>query len=383
MRPELDGAGASSTPPDDLDDWLWLVHRVGVGRGAMRRLLAALGSPSAVARADVEALRLLVGARPADALQSEPEGHAERVAGTRRWLAGHPARRVMTLANADYPQALLQTADPPLLLYMQGRSELLSAASVAIVGSRKPTPQGLDTARHFATELSRAGWTVVSGLAAGIDGAAHLGGLQGIGSTIAVVGTGLGQVYPRAHTGLATRIAEEGLMLSEFALDMGPLADHFPQRNRIIAGLTRGTLVVEAALRSGSLITARQAVEAGREVFAIPGSIHSPQARGCHALLRDGAKLAETVDDILEELSALPRQATMDVSITPAAAPAVDQEEDDAVLRALGHDPATLDALIARCGWPAPELSVRLMELELDGRIARLPGGLFQRRQRA
>jgi DNA processing protein len=260
---------------------------------------------------------------------------------------------------------------------------LLSAASVAIVGSRKPTPQGLDTARHFATELSRAGWTVVSGLAAGIDGAAHLGGLQGIGSTIAVVGTGLGQVYPRAHTGLATRIAEEGLMLSEFALDMGPLADHFPQRNRIIAGLTRGTLVVEAALRSGSLITARQAVEAGREVFAIPGSIHSPQARGCHALLRDGAKLAETVDDILEELSAGPRQATMDVSITPAAEPAADQEEDDAVLRALGHDPATLDALIARCGWPAPQLNVRLMELELDGRIARLPGGLFQRRQRA
>lgn len=349
----------------------------------MRRLLASLGSPAAVARADVEALRQLVGARPAEALQSEPEGHAERVARTRRWLAEHPARRVMTLADADYPHALLQTADPPLVLYMQGRSELLSAASVAIVGSRKPTPQGLDTARHFATELSRAGWTVVSGLAAGIDGAAHLGGLQGTGSTIAVVGTGLGQVYPRAHAGLAKRIAEEGLMLSEFALDMEPLADHFPQRNRIIAGLSRGTLVVEAALRSGSLITARQAVEAGREVFAIPGSIHSPQARGCHALLRDGAKLVETVDDILEELAAGPRQATMDVSITSAAAPAADPDEDDPVLRALGHDPATLDALIARCGWPAPELNVRLMELELDGRIARLPGGLFQRRQRA
>lgn len=383
MRTERARASALPAQPDDLDDWLWLVHRIGVGRVAMRRLLASLGSPSAVARADVEALRLLVGAKPAEALQSEPDGHAKRVARTRTWLAEHPARRVMTLADTDYPQALLQTADPPLLLYMQGRSELLSAASVAIVGSRKPTPQGLDTARHFATELSRAGWTVVSGLAAGIDGAAHNGGLQGIGSTIAVVGTGLDQVYPRAHAALAKRIAEEGLMLSEFALDMEPLADHFPQRNRIIAGLTRGTLVVEAALRSGSLITARQAVEAGREVFAIPGSIHSPQARGCHALLRDGAKLVETVDDILEELAAGPRQATMDVSIAPAAEPAPDLEEDDAVLRALGHDPATLDALIARCGWPAPKLNVRLMELELEGRIARLPGGLFQRRQRA
>jgi DNA processing protein len=387
LKPQLGRVGASPAQPDDLDDWLWLVHRVGVGRAAMRRLLASLGSPSAVVHADSEALRLLVGSRPADALLGEPQGHAERIARTRAWLAEHPARRVMTLADADYPQALLQTADPPLLLYMQGRCELLSAASVAIVGSRKPTPQGLDTARHFASELSHAGWTIVSGLAAGIDGAAHQGGLAGLGSTIAVVGTGLGQVYPRAHAGLAKRIAEEGLMLSEFALDMEPLAEHFPQRNRIIAGLTRGTLVVEAALRSGSLITARQAVEAGREVFAIPGSILSPQARGCHALLRDGAKLAETVEDILEELAAGPRQATMKVSIAPsmasAAAPASDQEEDDAVLRALGHDPATLDALIARCGWPAPELNVRLMELELDGRIARLPGGLFQRRQRA
>lgn len=379
----MSGAGDQPAPADDLDDWLWLVHRVGVGRAVMRRLLASLGSPGAVATADIDALRLLVGAKPAEALQSKPEGHAARVAHTRAWLAGHPNRRVMTLADADYPLALLQTADPPLLLYMQGRCELLSAASVAIVGSRKPTPQGLETAQLFASQLSRAGWTVVSGLAAGIDGAAHAGGLQGSGSTIAVVGTGLDHVYPRAHAALARRIAEEGLMLSEFALDMPPLAEHFPQRNRIIAGLARGTLVVEAALRSGSLITARQATEAGREVFAIPGSIHSPQARGCHALLRDGAKLAESVEDILEELASAPHQATMDVSIVPAAAATPEPETDDEVLRALGHDPATLDALIARCGWPAPALNVRLMELELEGRIARLPGGLFQRRRSA
>ena len=349
----------------------------------MRRLLASLGSPAAVAAADIEALRLLISPRQADALLLEPAGHQERLTRTRAWLAEHPARRVMTLSDSDYPQALLQTADPPLLLYMQGRCELLSAASVAIVGSRKPTPQGLDTAQKFASDLSRAGWTVVSGLAAGIDGAAHLGALQGSGSTIAVVGTGLGQVYPRAHIALARRIAEEGLMLSEFPLDMGPLPDHFPQRNRIIAGLSRGTLVVEAALRSGSLITARQAAEAGREVFAIPGSIHSPQARGCHVLLREGAKLAETAEDILEELASGARPATMNVSITPASASGLEPEEEDSVMRALGHDPATLDALMARCGWPAAELNVRLMELELEGRVARLPGGLFQRRQQA
>lgn len=349
----------------------------------MRRLLASLGSPAAVAAADIGAIRLLINPRQADALLLEPEGHEERLARTRAWLAEHPARRVMTLSDSDYPQALLQTADPPLILYMQGRSELLSAASVAIVGSRKPTPQGLDTAQKFASDLSRAGWTVVSGLAAGIDGAAHLGALQGDGSTIAVVGTGLGQVYPRAHTALARRIAEEGLMLSEFPLDMGPLPDHFPQRNRIIAGLSRGTLVVEAALRSGSLITARQAAEAGREVFAIPGSIHSPQARGCHVLLREGAKLAETAEDILEELASGIRPATMSVSITPVGTSELEPAEEDAVMRALGHDPATLDALMARCGWPAAELNVRLMELELEGRVARLPGGLFQRRQQA
>ncbi|HSW03677.1 DNA-processing protein DprA [Aquabacterium sp.] len=376
--------GAALAQPDELDAWLRLVHRTGVGRGTLRRLLAALGSPAAVASADDAALRVLVGERQAEALRQPPDDHAERVAATGAWLAGHPQRRVLTLADADYPPALLQTADPPLLLYLQGRSELLAAAGIAIVGSRKPTPQGLDNAHRLATELSRAGWTIVSGLATGIDGAAHLGGLQAIGSTIAVVGTGLDQVYPRAHRALAQRIAEEGLMLSEFALGMPPLQAHFPQRNRIIAGLTRGTLVVEAALRSGSLITARQAAEAGREVFAIPGSIHSAQARGCHALLREGAKLVETVDDILEELGTQPRQATLDLTIAHAAVlPSVAPTDDDEVLRALGHDPATLDALMARCGWSASALNVRLMELELDGLVARLPGGLFQRRQGA
>lgn len=300
------------------------------------------------------------------------------------WLAGSASRRILTLADADYPAALLQTADPPLLLYLEGRLEVLSQPMLAIVGSRHATPQGLETARVFARELAAAGWCVVSGLAAGIDGAAHTGALE-TGSTVAVVGTGLDDVYPRRHRALARQVVDHGLMVSELPLGAPPLAAHFPQRNRIIAGLSAGTLVVEAALQSGSLITARLAAEAGREVFAIPGSIHSPHARGCHALLRQGAKLVEVIDDVLEELRAM--QAA---PITPASSrlqdehsnPGAAEPTDDPVLHALGHDPAGLDALIGRCGWPAPELLARLLELEFEGLVARLPGGLYQRIQR-
>jgi len=243
-----------------------------------------------------------------------------------------------------------------------------------VVGSRNPSAQGLDNARAFAEHLSRAGVTVVSGMALGIDGAAHEGGLAGRGSTVAVVGTGLDRIYPRRHKALAHRIAKEGLLVSEFELGTHPLAENFPQRNRLIAGLTRGTLVVEAALPSGSLITAREALEAGREVFAIPGSIHSPQSRGCHALIKQGAKLVDAAQDILEELDW--------VAAAAAAAPSAEPSpgRDGPLLHALGHDPVTLDALLARTGQSAAVLSARLLELELEGRIARLPGGLYQRR---
>jgi DNA processing protein len=362
---------------DELDAWLRLVHRTGLGRTAMRRLLAALGSPQAVASATEAALAALIGAARAQGLAQPPDQHGERLAATRAWLRAAPQRRgLVTLADADYPSLLLQAADPPLLLYLEGRRELLATASVAIVGSRKPTPQGLDNARRLARQLGERGWTIVSGMATGIDGAAHAGALDVGAGTIAVVGTGLEQVYPPGHRALAARVAEHGLLVSEFPIGMQPLAENFPQRNRIIAGLARGTLVVEAALKSGSLITARLAAEAGREVFAIPGSIQSPQARGCHALLRDGAKLVESVEDVLEELGSGPHQAALELA---PAAPVADETSEDPVLRALGHDPATLDALIARCGWPAPQLNARLMELELEGRVARLPGGLFQR----
>ena len=375
-----------SLSSEELDAWLRLAHRfgVGVGRASMRRLLAALGSPQAVAAASLETLRELVGPKRADELQAEPPGHAARVAATRAWLEGRPTRRLLTLADAEYPPLLMHTADPPLVLYLEGRSELLGADSVAIVGSRRPTPQGLENARRLARELGEHGWCIVSGLAAGIDGAAHAGALEAGAGTVAVVGTGLDVVYPHAHRALAARVAQQGLMVSEFPLGMAPMPDNFPQRNRIIAGLSRGTLVVEAALRSGSLITARQATEAGREVFAVPGSIHSPQARGCHALLREGAKLVESVDDILDEIAGPARVGVPSGRLDGAELPSSGQpESEDEVLRALGHDPVSLDALIARCGWPAARLNVRLMELELEGFVARLPGGLFQRQQAA
>jgi DNA processing protein len=262
-----------------------------------------------------------------------------------------------------------------MILYAQGRVELLQMPSVAVVGSRNPTPQGSDNARAFARHLSQSGLTVVSGLALGIDGAAHEGALDGPGSTVAVMGTGADRIYPARHRALAHRIAEHGLLLTEFDLGMPPLAENFPRRNRVIAGLARGTLVVEAALPSGSLSTAHAAVEAGREVFAIPGSIHSPQSRGCHALIKQGAKLVESSEDILVELRWNGGSATSRTASSHSA-----PLGESALLQALGHEPATLDALSARTGLGAAELNAQLLELELEGRIARLPGGLFQRR---
>ncbi len=356
---------------DELAAWLRLIETPRVGLESARRLLAAFGSPEAVLGATVAARREVVGNAKAEALAKAPDGFDDLLQTTLDWLDGPaPTRRVIPLGDAGYPAALLQTADPPLLIYAQGRVELLAAPSLAIVGSRNATPQGLENARAFAAHLSSAGMTIVSGMALGIDAAAHEGGLEGIGSTIAVVGTGLDIVYPRRHHELAHRIAESGLLVSEYSLGTPSIDSHFPERNRIIAGLSRGTLVVEAALRSGSLITARLAAEAGREVFAIPGSIHSPQSRGCHALLKQGAKLVETAADILEELSWPSVKAMAEPAASPASSPLLD---------ALGFDPTSLDALVARTGIGAAELSARLLELELEGRVARLPGQLFQR----
>jgi DNA processing protein len=369
---------------DELAGWLRLLLTPGVGREGARRLLAALGPPPAIFAAPAVTLRSLGGEALAAALAEAPADWAAQCAATAAWLAADATRRVLTLADAQYPSTLLHTADPPLLLFAHGRIELLAARdALAIVGSRSPTAQGRDNARAFAAHFSRAGWCVVSGLALGIDGAAHEGALDGIaeggaGGTVAVLGTGIDRIYPARHAALARRIARAGLLVSEFPLGTPPLAPNFPQRNRIIAGLARGTLVVEAALPSGSLITARQAVEAGREVFAIPGSIHSPQSRGCHALIKQGAKLVESADDVLAEFGAA---APTPVATDPAAAG--DAGRRDPLLDALGYDPASLDALGARTGWPAAELAARLLELELAGHVQRLPGGLYQRRERA
>jgi DNA processing protein len=365
---------------DELGAWLRLLETPQLGRESARKLLAAFGSPQAVIEAPTRARREVVGATAAAALDTPSESAAALVGATLAWLAADAAgpRAVITLGDPQYPRALLETADPPLLLYAQGRFELLQADAIAVVGSRNPTPQGQDNAREFSRHLSGAGLVVVSGLALGIDAAAHAGGLEGAASTIAVVGTGLDRVYPRRNQSLAHRVAEQGLLVSEYSLGTPPLPANFPLRNRIIAGLSRGTLVVEAALQSGSLITARLAVEAGREVFAIPGSIHSPQARGCHALLKQGAKLVETAQDILEELHLTGTGAcAAPVANGTARAPA--PADADPLLAALGFDPVTLDALAARTGLPASELSVRLLDLELDGQVARLPGHLFQR----
>jgi DNA processing protein len=287
---------------------------------------------------------------------------------------------VLTLADARYPAGALQLADPPLLLYAVGHVPTPWPDAIAIVGSRNPTAQGIANAREFGASFARAGLTVVSGMALGIDGAAHEGALDGAApgmlATVAVIGTGADRVYPAKHRDLAHRIAAHGVILSEYAIGTPPLSHNFPKRNRIIAALTHGTVVVEAALQSGSLITARQAAEQGKEVFAIPGSIHSPQARGCHALLKEGAKLVETAQDVLEELPQLargakpPRKEKMEVQ---------SPESSGTLLDALGFDPVSLDALIARTGIAAPELQARLLEMELAGDVARLPGGLFQR----
>ena len=359
---------------EELSAWLRLLETPRVGRESARRLLAAFGSPDAVVNAGSAARGDVVGAGPAHALAVPPGLLAALVDSTLAWLAANTAqaRAVIVLGDPRYPKLLLEAADPPLLLYAQGRVELLQADAIAVVGSRNPTPQGTENARAFSAHLSQAGLTVVSGMALGIDTAAHHGALEGPAGTIAVVGTGLDRVYPGRNLKLAHRVASAGLMLSEYALGTPPLPAHFPPRNRIIAGLTRGTLVVEAALQSGSLITARLASEAGRDVFAIPGSIHSPQSRGCHALIKQGAKLVETAQDILEELR-LPGGDSSSPAATVEAGPG------DPFLAALGFDPVTLDALVLRTGCLAAELNVRLLDLELAGLVGRLPGQRFQR----
>ncbi len=388
----------------ELKAWLRLTLSPSVGNATARQLLATFGSVQAIFEQSAATLKELGSAKLSNAIALQPPSLDELLKTTQNWLAAGDDRHIAVLGDARYPLELLNIEDPPLMLYMLGalanraQSATDSIAKsvtsftqgqllLAIVGSRNPTPQGEVSARQFAKAFAEAGVCVVSGMALGVDGAAHEGALQGGGTTIAVVGTGLDRVYPKKHLALAHRIAQQGLIISEFPLGTPPLTANFPKRNRMISGLTQGVLVVEAALKSGSLITARLANEQGKDVFAIPGSIHSPQSRGCHALIKQGAKLVETAQDVLEELR---------ISFTPPSwsdaahdAEGDDSEEGDspsadkAFLSALGFDVVSLDALQARTGMATPALQAQLLELELDGHVMRLPGGLFQRVSRS
>jgi DNA processing protein len=369
---------------EELAGWLRLTLTPGIGDRTARQLLAAFGLPRAIFEQTAAALAQVVAPSQAQALLAEPENLAPRAEAVANWLgcAEPPgSRHVVTLADAAYPPGLLNIADPPVLLYMQGTLPSQWPAAIAVVGSRNPTPQGLVNAREFARSFAQSGLTVVSGLALGVDGAAHEGALDGAApgalATIAVVGTGLDRVYPRQHLALAHRIVEHGLVVSEYPLGTPPLAPNFPKRNRIISALSQGTLVVEAALKSGSLITAGQAAEQGKDVFAIPGSIHSPQSRGCHALLKQGAKLVESAQDVLEEMPA--PEGPHRRARTDADADGDTAQPEDSLLNALGFDPVSLDALVARTGIAPADLQAQLLQFELQGDVARLPGGLFQR----
>jgi DNA processing protein len=406
---------------EELAAWLRLTLAPGIGNITARKLLAAFGLPQAIFAQSTAALRQVVSEKQSEGLRALPPELDALLATTLDWLHQDTTdsiqHRVLVLGDSAYPEALLRLEDPPLMLYALGAASFKkndalaqtntasiatkneatqpfidTTKSLAVVGSRNPTPQGAANARRFAKAMAQAGLTIVSGLALGVDGAAHAGALEAAekadntGLTVAVVGTGLDRVYPSAHRELAHRIARHGLLISEYPLGTPPLNANFPKRNRLIAGLSNGTLVVEAALKSGSLITARLTTEQGKEVFAIPGSIHAAQSHGCHLLIKQGAKLVESAQDILEELQ---WPLTARTSASNAGADTSDEDAlqaggpADVLLKALGFDPVGLDALQARCGLDTADLQAQLMGLELEGKVARLPGGLFQRQSAA
>ncbi|CAE6778578.1 DNA-processing protein DprA [Paraburkholderia haematera] len=405
----------------ELAAWLRLSLAPGLKPAALRLLLSAFGLPEAIFSQSPEALAEVAGETTARAVLAPPSpdfnAQLDAVIAWREL----PGNHVATLDDPAYPPALLTMPDPPPLLYIKGRLALLHTRAVALVGSRSATPQGVEDAERFARELSQAGVTVVSGLALGIDGAAHRGGLEGVGGTVAVIGTGADLVYPSAHHALARQIAAQGAILSEWPLGTPARAANFPQRNRLIAGLVSGVVIVEAAMRSGSLITARLANEMGRDIFALPGSIHAPLSRGCHRIIKQGAKLVETPDEVLEELgfakpaatkatskqtalwdgtSALkspktPASERIQPDLPTACTAAVQQESGAAhasptappamsaearqLLDALGHAPATLEILATRTEMGDAALQSTLLQLELAGQVSALPGGRFTR----
>ncbi len=371
------GAPLQTSPRDSLALWLTLRRLPKSGNRTQLDLLEHFGSIDNIFSAGRNLLeKTLTGKHEAiDVILSGPD--EESLKPELDWLS-EPGHHLLVWSDPDYPPLLREIPDPPVMLYIIGDRQLLSSPQLAVVGSRNPTPMGRENARAFAKSLAAAGLTVTSGMALGIDGAAHRGALEAGGKSIAVTGTGLDRVYPARHRDLAHDIVKQGALVSEFPLGTPPKPENFPVRNRLISGFSLGTLVVEAALASGSLITARLAAEQGREVFAIPGSIHSPQARGCHALIRQGAKLVETAQDILEELGPLASiacQPTHEIT-TPAR---LTDAPVTALLEHIGHDPVSIDALIERSGLTADAVSSMLLQMELNGHVSRCPGGKVQR----
>lgn len=362
--------------PNQHDDfaWLRLALTAGVGPETARKLLAEFGLPANIFQAGYSALRQLVSERVARTLSQPVTDDAQAQIELSLLWCQQATNRVLTLVDPAYPRALLDIPDPPILLYAKGRVELLSALSIAVVGSRNATAQGISHAEKFSEALSQAGLTISSGLAAGIDAAAHQGALRGSGSTVAVIGTGADIVYPARNRGLAHLIADGGCIVSEYPLGMPAIASNFPRRNRIISGLAKGVLVIEAAAQSGSLITARMAAEQGRDVFALPGSIHSPLSKGCHQLIKQGAKLVDAAQDILDELD-----------FSAASMPSLPSEAmlnalpDDHLLAAIGYDPVHIEALLERTGYDVATLTGQLLERELEGLLESLPGGMIRR----
>lgn len=359
--------------------WLRLMQTPGVGLDTARRLLSLFGLPEQIFGAEYAELKMHVSERIAlnlsNPVSSEIQAQIEL---TQTWLE-QTGNHLVSLADAAYPQSLLEIADPPILLYVKGRLELLNAPTIAVVGSRNASAQGLINAEKFSEHLSLAGLAISSGLAAGIDAAAHQGALRGLGSTIAVIGTGADIVYPARNRQLAHHIAQSACIVSEYALGTPAIAGNFPRRNRIISGLAKGVLVVEAAAQSGSLITARMAAEQGREVFAIPGSIHSPLAKGCHQLIKQGAKLAESAQDILDEIQ-FPLFDNQRKNAAPVElVETVECQKFNKLLAIIGYDPVHIDVLMSRGNTSIDELSAHLLELELVGALVTLPGGMIQR----
>lgn len=376
------------TDDDELLAWLTLLRAPGLGGAGLRALLQRAGSARAICR-DARKLRASAGLEQA-ALEWIAHPDAVRLDADLAWLA-QPGHRLLRCEETDFPPQLETIPQPPAALFVAGDPAVLLGPQVAIVGARSASAQGLATARDFARTLSRAGLTVTSGMADGIDGAAHAAAMEAGGQTVAVIGTGPDLIYPRKHRDLAARIVEHGAIVSEFSPGTEARPDHFPRRNRLIAGLSLGTLVVEAGLQSGSLITARLAVEAGREVFALPGSIHNPLAKGCHRLIRDGARLVETAAEVIEALAPAAqaqgaglraRLEAVDASEAPQSPGGGGRGQDPdyiSLLAALGDAPASLDELAERTQLAPAALSSMLLLLEMEGMVGPAVNGRWQR----